>query len=285
MNAKSIAMGVVAMVVATVLVVTCAVPIITDSVATEDTFENSGYFYMTDTTTSHTYVFDGTKWTVDGEVLNHTLAGVNVIATDYLFIRDVGQVRGGVNATMKSCSLTVANGTITGTYVDGSDQTQTANWSFTTFYGATNDKAGYIMSNRNNSPIAYVKGDSDVFGYGLTSLGGNQQTFQITGNKDDGITVTCPNTSVTISDVSYNLTPVNGYIDLYTFTSVTFTATLSGTDYDVTYDIVVLPSEVTAERSVHVDGPTGDILAVIPILMVLGIVIGAVALFLTNRRD
>lgn len=284
MNTKLIGISIAAFIVIIVLG-SVLMPILDDATTTEEKFENVGYFYMTDPTETHTYVFDGTKWTVDGEVLDHTLAGVNVIATNYLFIRDIGQVRGGVNATMKSCDLTVANGAITGTYVDGSDQTQTANWAFTTFYGATNDKASYIMSDRNNTPIAYVKGDSEVFGYGLTTLDGNQTTFQVTGNLDDGITVTCPNTSVTISNISYNVTPVEGYIDLYTFTSVTFTATLSGTDYDVTYNIVVLPSEVTAERSVHFTDGMNQLLLIIPMLVIVAILLGVIALVVRSRME
>lgn len=275
---------VVTLTVGIILAGSLLMPVLNDATTTEKTFANSGYYYMTDTS-EHTYEFDGSKWTVDDVSLNHTLAGVNVVATDTFFIRDVGQVRGAYNISgITSCELTFNNGTVTGTYTTTGDP-QAVNWTYSEFYGATPTKDAYILSKNTNTPIAYINGDSEVYGYGTTSLGGAQNIFQVTGNLDDGATVVCPNSSVTVSNISFNATPVEGYIDLYTYESVTFTATLSGTDYAVTYNIVVLPSEVTAELAQHLDAGEIALINALPVIVIIGLVLAGVGAIFVRNRD
>lgn len=283
---KKLIMASITAVVVIVVLAGTLIPVLDDATATTDTFNNTGYYYMTDTTTEHTYVFDGTKWTIDGEVLDHTLAGVNIIATDTFFIRDVGQVRGGYNISMTACNLTVGDGVITGTYDTSGTTGNAASWSFSTFYGATTEESDCVMTDRNNTPIAYVLGDSDIYGYGLTILtSGNQVTFKVTGNYDDGATVECSLGDVVISDIEFNATPVSGYEDLYIFESVTFVATYNNTTTNVTYNILVAPSEVTAERSVHFTDGENAILNAIPAIVIIALLLGVVALVLRSRMD
>lgn len=306
MNAKSIAMGVVAMVVAVVLVVTCAVPIITDSVATEDTFTNKGLFFVEGLEEGQTVTYSCdsngvyvNNVQITGDYATGYSGGASIAYTENFVIRWGGTgpyaLRGAYWAYNQNASASITfngNGTYSGTYTSGLTTTDISG-TYTEFYGLVLEKTDRIMTSSTSNK--YVNGDTIINGTGLTNCTniGSFIVFNIDGTVDDGITVTGYSqtngselSTLTYSNVSINKTEVSGYKDLYNVTSVTFDVTDTNEKTDsVTYTVFTIPTEVTAERSVHVDGPTGDILAVIPILMVLGIVIGAVALFLTTRRD
>lgn len=311
MNAKSIAMGVVAMVVATVLVVTCAVPIISDSVKTEDTFTNEGYFRMAkiSATDESTYTIswdattpniitindtdiDITTWGSAGDVAYSIFAtesdifrmGVANNGYNVSWIQLRGSTYAYVGAT-SNFDATIESGTAT-IEVDSTVSSYTL--AYTDAY-VIDPSGNYTMKKSNVS--SYLLDDSTIYGMGITGVSSASYVMIVSGTVEsvstDYIAVTNDAPDLTVTDLSITSSEVSGYIDLYSFDKVTFKATPEGgsTPTNVTYSYVIVPYEVTAERSVHVDGPTGDILSVIPILMVLGIVIGAVALFLTTRRD
>lgn len=311
MDMKKLAMGVVAMVVAIVIVVTCAIPIISDSVATEDTFTNDGYFHMKKygTDTDVTISWDHTKpkvITVNDTDYTLTLPYNQwtsvVIADDWYFRYADGlsaqfvQVSyGGIanipGASNSSADLEVvcSNGTATVTSYSGGEVNTTKTVSYTTLYVISDDNSPYVMKKSTES--AYMNKDSIFVGLGTTGVGSSEVVLcRVDGTIDDGATVTViasSNSDVTLKEgsVVVNATELsNGHIG-YALSTIQFDVTKSDVDTAVTYSYYVVPATVDLERSVHVDGPTGDILAVIPILMVLGIVIGAVALFLTTRRD
>ena len=301
MNAKSIAMGVVAMVVATVLVVTCAVPIITDSVATEDTFTNEGYFYLDKFTDEYTFYWDRadpTTFTINGEdftYLNDSGLAVSVVLGEKFAVRmgngnpDISFYGNGsyvsTNAEKPTFTLTLSSGTLTAT--NGTDTKQIT--SVSEIFSIV-EKGDYVM--KKSTSVAYLNSgseivaDSEIYASGQTYNGANNIWWHLEGTIDNMEYPDTFNNTLTITNESINGHYDNSHDDLYALNNLTFTATASNSVvYNVTASYFVVPAEVTAERTYHVDGPTGDILAVIPILMVLGIVIGAVALFLTNRRD
>ena len=315
MNAKSIAMGVVAMVVATVLVVTCAVPIISDSVATEDTFKNEGYYNVAKATsdTDVTITWEKASPTIikigDGQIDMSTFAqnsyGYTIVGADNILVRyyatsstitiHMFDSNGNFSnpntgsSTIDRVSVTIANGTVTFTVNPDNEDPYTKSTTPNVFcYYMTPEKTDYVMKKANTS--AYMLGDSEFTLIGVSVSAGRSGICQYgVGTIDDGVSMTnfykYNITSVTYSDVTIDSTEKSGYNDLYELDKCSFTINYDDSTSNATYSYFIVPSEVTAERSVHVDGPTGDILAVIPILMVLGIVIGAVALFLTTRRD
>lgn len=319
MNAKSIAMGVVAMVVATVLVVTCAVPIISDSVKTEDTLINDGYIRMTEITSDDEGTFvlswDGTKpnvvtvndvdvpisniskiptggltlafndnWAVRGYQTNGSISSVNYVRS----------VTSGGATTSNSIELTMSGGTMT-IEVNGESGTGA---SYTHVMIPSND-GEYIMKLADKP--AYVTEESRLVGFGLSNVelpGGttSQIGLRFDGSIENGIEFTKwrGSTVTTTFETPVINTSDSGYVDVYKLNSIVVDVNAKSSSSEdpatetttVTYSYFVVPYEIeNAERTIHVDGPTGDILSVIPILMVLGIVIGAVALFITTRRD
>lgn len=312
MNAKSITIGVVAMVVATVIVVTCAVPIISDSVKTEDTYTNEGFFYANYLTSASTDTLtwkytnptvltvndvdvDTSQW--DSSYQNVTVAFSNkwfirfALDTTVIYLYDVDTALSSSTdycsvANEKNFSMVCESGTATITMGE-EVYTETITGDGLIITGES--KGAYVM--KKSSTNAYVLGDSLVYGSGRTdrALGtsGTSTNIMYKASVDDGAVLIgiSPNTyEVTTTSVTYSEVS-NGHEDLYQLSKFTVGLTDGENTGTLTYNQIFVPSEVHAERSVHVDGPTGDILAVIPILMVLGIVIGAVALFLTNRRD
>lgn len=275
----------------TIAVIVCAVvliPVVQESTITEDKFVNTGLYYVTNPTEETTVEFlGGTDWTINGEPLDYTIVGAsNILIFDDIFVRNNGQVRGSLSQTWSAASLTINNGTVTGTATVGGNSTSIS-WTYSESFIATNDEqADFIM--KSNIESSYIKKDSEIVGMGLSNIkdssGNNNATvFYVTVENLTPV-VTTPNTNVTVSNVQVNATSVDGYIDLYKFTSVTFTATWGTYDTDVTYNIVIVPHEVIAERSVHPDQTTIQLLNVIPLLVIIGIVMLAVGTMIYYRR-
>ena len=271
------------------LVLGAFVPIFSDVTATEDDFENKGIYYMQNPTEPMSVVYSGdTDWVIDGEPLNYTVLGATniIVLDDNLYVRNVGQVRGSVYTGWSSAELTIGNGTVTGTAIAGGNST-TINWTYTTAYIATNDEnADYIMTNPNNN--TYIKSDSDLIGLGLSTVkdaDGNNQfvTFSVVVDGIDNVSVTTQTDGITITDVVVNCEAVSGYIDLYKFTSVTFNAVWGENTTPLTYNIIIAPSSVTAERSVHGDDAFNSVINIIPLVAGLGLLLGAVYYFISRR--
>lgn len=242
---------------------------------------------MTNPTESMSLEFlGGTDWMIDGEPLDYTVYGAtNIIVTDSFFVRNNGQLRGTTSATWTAANLTIDNGTITGTATAGGNTTS-VNLTYSQIYVATNDTSDNLMKSTSD---VYVTSDSTIYGMGLTSVkdstGGNQFViFTIEANGSTA-TVTTPTEAVTISNVTVNRVAVDGYIDLYKFTSVTFDATWGEYTTACNYNIVIVPSEVTVELSQHLDNGEINLINIIPVMAIVTILLLAVGTITFRNRD
>lgn len=294
MNIKEITMGIVATIVALVIVVVCAIPIISDSVATEDTYKNDGYFYVDKFTDTYTFSWNYNNpevFVINGEEVEYTAEtgslSVSVFCTDSCAMRYVNNTLtcnfygGGTyisgNATYPEVTATLENGTLTVT--NGTTTKPIANT--TEVYSIVKD-GPFVMKNKDK--VAYLNGDSEIYASGQTFSGSAYIFCHLSGTIDDGISYGPDN--LTFSNQTVNYVENNTHEDLYELTSITFTAVNSNNvEFNPVYSYFIVPAEVTAERTVQVDGATGDIITVIPVLMVLAILIGAVTLFIKTRRD
>lgn len=276
-----------------VVVFGAVLPVFADTTQANDTFTNTGLYYIVDDSESHTFVFTANGLTVDGDAVTFpTGKEYTLLATNDILLRSTSQgdrlqLRGSLNGSVVSCNLTIANGSVTGSYVNTDSQTVTINQAYTSYWLATSNEQAEIMKDYTGS--AYVLGDDSILGRGLTRLmtGANTDVWvylQINASVDDGVTV-APVEDFTFSDLKVNTTEVNGYEDLYEFQSITFTATHtdSGTTTNVTYSAVIIPSEVTAERSVHPEGATKVLMDLLPVLIGAGLLLG-VAGYVIKRR-
>ena len=323
MNNKLITI-VLTLVVGTILAGSVLVPVLNDATKTEKTFTNDGYFrmteYGTDTDVVFTWDYDNPhQITVNDVVVPIAANAINreprvtvLFSSDTLLIRSLGDSNGefiGVQAytstslSPKSCyvgmttpsdmTVTCSNGTATvASY--GADLTA----SYTKVYVPSND-GEFIMKDKDKS--AYLLEDSEIHAFGLTNLtksgGGTEAVgLYLDGSIADDVTIDewrfdTNNYSIAYSDKSVNATAVNGYENLYSLSSVTFTAELTTlgdapetTDTDVTYSYFLVPYQVTAELSQHLSPSEIALMGAIPIMVIVALLVVAVGV-VARRND
>lgn len=312
MDLRKNIMMIVSLMVAVIVALSVLVPVIQDTSASEDTFTNEGYYTMdkTDDTTSKTIVWtkaEPTKITIDGTDFDMSFAGTNMsytlIGSENLIVRyqkdstvtGIQAFSGGSTYTSMhtgssedlgdTITLTIDNGAVTfatnGTTPINKDLGSIGNDCYSINGFGTGDYS-FIMK-KANTP-AYVLDDSEIKFLGVSVATGGPTGIALygTGTIADGITVSTvykPNTITTVSysDPVATYTEVNGYVDdLYKLDKYNFTITYDASTYDATYSYFIVPAEVTAERSVHVSTVEASLLGIIPLLVIIGIVIGTV---------
>ena len=129
----------------------------------------------------------------------------------------------------------------------------------------------------------YITEESVIYGQGITTISGTQYGMEVYGT---GASVDVmeyrPSTPVhSFSNIVVNKEAVDGYVGLYNLESVTFTATLisDSSESQVTYNRVIIPAEITVEKEVHLNDTEIALVGIIPLLVVIGLIIGVVAIF------
>lgn len=171
------------------------------------------------------------------------------------------------------------------------DRTSPYNYDFTlegdSYYIVGDGDGSYSEVMKDSSKPAYVKGDSSI-----TLIGSNTPVrvgVYGVGSIDDGITLSTVYKANTVAtDVEYSTpvgtyTKVSGYNDLYLLDHYDFTMTYDETTENAVYSYFIVPSEVTAEKVNHPDGPTKAIMDLLPILIGIGLVIGIAGVVLARR--
>lgn len=307
MDIKAFPALIVGVVVALVLA-GAVLPVFAETTSATDKFTNKGAFFVEiDPTDTYTIKYDkavdlGVVY-INDKALNVPFStGYTILAIDNAILRlqsgdNTVQYKGDghyITGILK-LDITVANGAISGIFQTGTSGGVDSAWpdtAYTTAFIASPDPQDYVMTEYNT--VAKMNGDSIIKAFGQTQLNttSNPQLaiISITGNIDDGVNVSVLNSSTgaviegaEVSDLQINHTAVNNYINLYDLTSITFKVTYDSTVTAVTYSAYVVPSEVTAEKSVHPDGPLTVILNVLPLLAIAGLVTGAVVWFI-NRK-
>lgn len=302
METKNMIGGIVSLAVVVICVAAIMMPVLSDATKTHETFVNEGAFYVeVDPTDQYTLEYDASTdpntVVINGEDVAIS-ANYTFMALDKSILRMTSvpnlQYKGDGQYLVEitKLSLTISEGSVTGTYTDSI--TTDGAWPTTTYtkaYIASATEQDLVMTEYSDTPK--LNGDSDIFAFGQTSVGGTLYLFKITGTIDDGLTVaTLDRTSgeevegAVISNLSINKTAVSGYTDLYEVTSITFTVTLADTSTaNCTYTAYIVPSEVTAEKSVHFTDAENMLINAIPALVIVALVIGAVGIAITSRRD
>lgn len=293
-----------------ILVVAAFLPMITEISSPNDTFTNDEYFITMDKVTSddtdtHTIEWSGTdktKIVVDGVDVYPTWESITIFAEEDNLLRctkaSAGYYLNFVGATQpigygsindQSVTVTIQNGTITFAGVTSASTLYSTSSTFDTAYIINETNEGdYSFIMKTPSAKAYVKGDSEIYGIGYSSIGGVwQNIFSISGTIDDGIDVSLVSTTLDTDPVISNETTVSstvtGYIDLYQFEKETFTATYNGTPTNLTYSYVIVPASVVAEKTVHADSTLSTVINLLPLIAVIGLFVFLVGEFLYTR--
>ena len=301
---------VVTLTVGIILAGSLLMPVITDATTTEKTFENLGYFNMSEISdnTDVTITWDHTKPTVftindsDYDITVPSGQLVSILGTDSMIVRYVSSYDGTQNrvqaysaqgfvqasvANAKDMTIEISNNTVVVT-VD--DTVKTVNIT----EGYHIDPNGtWVMKKANES--AYIhKTDSVMIFAGITNMGAGLGDVGVyaTGTINDGMDIGAVPTSstpptATFGDVTFNYTAISGYTDLVSLSNCTFDITLPGTpDTTVTasYSYFIVPVNVTAELTQHLDAGEIALLNALPVLVIIGLVLAGVgAIFIRNR--
>lgn len=293
METNKLIAGIVAAAIAVIVLAGVLMPALSNATTTEDTYINDGLYYMTDLADqSIVYTFDGTKWTIDGEDSSIAPSDDTTLAAgDEVIIRTSGLIRGKANLTPSVMSITVTATGITGT-ATVNNVSQSVNISATMYYCAVNDETDYTLS-KYNVPT-YLHEDSQILADGMAGYkSGSAALFRIEGSIADGFTVTPTPNTLGITDVQCNYEKLDDHIDLYKVTSITFKSVYdNGTPGDTSDDVIrdqtfssyVVPAKITCERSVHFSDAMNVILNVIPLLIIVAVLLGVVAVFILRRE-
>ena len=275
-------------------------PVINGYSETEKTFTNEGLFYLEKYNSDSeipTIVWEYTKptqVTVGDDVVtlsDTTIPQSIIFGTDWAVRYDVesasltySQLFGGVNGIIVSATtqnqkdMTISFSAGTATITNGTD---TSTQSYDDVYCIA--KSGpYVMKNPNSS--SYLNGDSEVGVVGRTILSGWATPLNIffSGNISDGFNadIIFPTTGYTIDNYVEDYSSVNGYLDLYSLSNVKFDIT-NGEDVTktATYSQFVVPYQVTAEMSQHLDAGEIALLAVLPLMAITALLLLAVRFF------
>lgn len=305
METNKLIAGIVAAAIAIIVLAGVLMPALSNATTTEDTFTNEGVFYYgifepTDTytltwdvSTGTIVVNDVTVTPIDGIQIGKN-ASYSIISSDdvllrfgststYYYMQVVGKDSNSANVSTGGTtgSATITGGQLSVTAVG--DSTTTKTFDFTELYAIVPTEDQAIL--KASSSAVYIKGDSPIYASGLTNITNWNNMFHFEGTYDDGITISSPNMpDATYDNITWNIQPVEGYIDLYKLTSIEFDITNNGTTVHATYSYFGVPSEVTAERSVHLTDAMNVILNVIPLLIIVAVLLGVVAVFILRRE-
>lgn len=296
-----------------VAVIMCSVlvfPVIEDVTATEETFENEGYYYMqkisSDDTTEHVLTYDYNNgdyiFTFDGVDISDKIQSdiITTVATDgeswvlraekneYVGLQGSGSTLsfGGHNSVTANVTFSAGTVTVTRTLVSGDDVVpgSTLTGTYGELWIISNDTTDYVMKKADTS--AYILENTEYLAVGITGLTSWNTVIVLSGDSADfdATIVYPPNLTTTVTNKAIDETEVGGYVGLYSLTKLTFTINDGTTTKDAIYSYFIVPAEVTAEYSNHLDAGEIAIMAVIPVLLLVALVLVVVRM-IAGRSD
>ncbi len=280
-------------------------PVLDDATTTEDTFTNDGIIKMKkvtagdsllatwDPTDPYNFTVDGDKVALPQESLTFNLSVVGAVNLMVRYIPNdatYGTYLSLFSETSTGAIIasTVNERTFTVSATDGeitiSDGSTSATSSFDVAFITAND-GDYVMKNPGDD--VYLVSDSEIYGFGRSwlSASSSNANFNVFGTPEEMSVTSYGYGAVSeISNITINSTDVNGYKDLIRFRSVSFSAgPEGGAASPVTFSQVIVPVEVSAEKSVHFTDNQNAIFAAIPIMVIVALLIAVVALVFRGR--
>ena len=300
MDIKNMAGLIVGVVVGVVLLSALLFPVIGEATATTSTFKNEGYFQLDKFTDEYTLEWDAADpdtITINGEDItyhNNSGMAVSVVLGENFALRlnaDNARMSFYNAGTFVNTSETYPTMTVTfasGSVVATNGNTSKTVSSVSELYGLV-DAGDYVM--KKTDAVAYLNSgseivaDSEIYATGQTYSGSNNILWHLEGTIDDMKYPDEFNSSYTVTNQTINGAYSTKYNDLYELNNLQFTVTTSGSIvYNVTASFFVVPAEVTAEKTVHMTDVENTIVSIIPILTVVGLILGVLAFFYSRRE-
>lgn len=287
------------------IVVAGFIPVLNETVDPNTTFTNDGYYNLIkiDDTTTTTLTWDsatGNKVSVDGNEINIPSATgrLTLIGSDSLCVRiDSGtqiQVYGSYNGSQDYKAVTTA-GTFSiasGILTVNDGTTKTFDLGDDAFIIAPDDvESDYVAVMKVSNINAHVLKDSEIICCGISVSNQYKSSIGVFGKgtvEDMEFSTFFVGTNytgdTTITNVVIHDTEVTDYIDLYELEKFTFTLNYDGgTTSNITYSYFIVPATVTAEKAIHADSSTASMIALLPFILIMGIVLMFVSVVLVRR--
>lgn len=281
-------------------------PVLDDATTTEVTLTNTGYARMSETeeetVITWTPSVDRTIINVNGE--DFSLSGFPktfntsysiAFADDFILrvymdgagpqniqIWQSGYRNGASSSSTYTSTFTISSSTLS--FNSGAPDAVTSTYTHTGGYFCVDPDGDYIMKPKDST--AYLLGDSSVIyaggisGYADNALGG----LYFEGTVGD-YTFTPMLTGVTIDNIQTDYTEVSEYVGVISLSKITFDTTYNSNVVHQTYSYFLVPYEITAELSQHLTGNQIELLDVIPVLVIVAILLGVIALVIRSRLD
>lgn len=277
--------GILTSVVLVILVGSLLAPVINDATETERTFTNIGEYELTADDSDYHLIYDhaNMELVANGEHIPFTALSNNnwtIVSTDAVFLRLA-------NWASQSYALRELNGSTQYNHnvwvefkfnsgvvyqrnsADG-EFTQKYTYDTDSFRGIVATDGEYVCTNSNGATILIE--DSVIAQSGTTTVDTWYNSFEIQGTITD-MDVNSVSSGIEVSNVQVHYTDIDGW-DAYHFESVTFTATSNTNSVNATYDRVIVPKEVTAQKDTNFDlGQIAIISAIVPIVLVAGLIV------------
>ena len=282
-------------------------PVINDVSETQGTYTNNGYYTMkritADDTDEYTltWVRSTDVFTLNGEVVDigdHSQysdsLGVSVAMTDVSVSRYVSGLRvqtwisnigGSFGYSATTMTINFNNGTMTVTADEGleSEANRSTTYEYAYFISNTGD---YEMKAKDKT--AAVKADSELYAVGVTYINNSTapstpilSVLKMTGDASEvefsaiyGLSGT-----ITFDDIEIHKTANSKFVGVYDLEKVTATATYDDAETSLTYSYFIVPKEITAEYTQHLDAGEIALLAVLPLIAITALLLLAVRFF------
>ena len=317
MESKNLLTLAITLTVGIILAGSLLMPVISDATTTERTFTNNGYFRMSETLSTdentvitwdsaNAFVFNlnGNDIELPPGATSGTVYPYTILASDAWALRaavlndtvnvDLTLYGSGSDSTLlwfvnswsnDTATITLSAGTASFKANDSTPVTVSYTHAF-----IPDENGNYIL--KKGTETAYLHGESLIYATGRTTATFGEDSvdlnINIEGNITDGETVTVlAPTGYTSDNIEVVNSQVTGYKDLYTFDKVTFeiTETDSSTTVDVVYSQVIVPYQITAELSQHLDPAEIAIMNALPVLIIVALVVMATGALYLKRDD
>lgn len=311
MKINNIIVGVIGVMICAIMVGGSLLPVVSNVTATSDTYINEGYYTMDklssdDEITLYWIASVPNILKING--IDYDLSGLKEMSHgSSIFVNGNGVLRAFVGEdtfmfrshqsdgyfsvndsdTTNYIDLTLTTTRMTGTISSGGTVSEkTVTYQGDVYILNPNGNGAYTMKYGNES--AYVKADSPICLAGLTyytrDLG-----FILTGTVES----LTPHmfygpTGTAASDITIHSNESKNHVNLYTIDKVTFTITSTSEDNTpistlATYSYFIVPTEVTADRTMPMDSTIANMVSILPIVAVAGLVMVGIYVFISRK--
>lgn len=278
------------------------IPVVDDATATTATFENEGYYYLDKTNEDFSFSWDfanPTEFIINNETVNYTNSDnidKSIVLGEKFAVRTQPNnakvtfygLGTFITADSTNTTLTV---TVTAGQLSATNGATSKNIPDVSELYYIADSGPYVMKKIDS--VAYLNSgseivaDSEIYASGQTFSGARSIFWHMEGTVEN---MDYPDTFDELLQISNET--INGqystkYNDLFELSNITFTA--YNTYQELTYNVVasyfVVPATVTAEKTIQVDEPTRDILAVLPLILIAALVMGVLGYAVYSRIE